>query len=339
MRHDGRMSPGGTEVRGEAGGDGLRLMALDTATLYYRAYYGLPESMTAPDGTPVNAVRGLLDMVATLVTRMRPAAVVAAWDADWRPEFRVAAVPSYKTHRVDEPVNRTVSADDEPVPDTLSPQIDIIRQVLPALGIPVVAAEGFEADDVLGTLAHHLPQLPVTSLDIVTGDRDLFQLVDDAADVRVLYTARGITNLEVMTESAITRRFGIPGRAYAVFAALRGDASDGLPGVAGVGEKTAASLAANFHTLEDLRAAIAARDERIAPRVLAKLDAAADYLAVIDPVVHVATHAHGPLPEWHWNAHGDSDLGRGLADHWGLGGSVPRLQRALATMTAQLRTS
>ena len=314
---------------------GGRLLALDTATLYYRAYYGLPESMTAPDGTPVNAVRGLLDMIATLVSRFQPAAVLAAWDEDWRPQFRVDAVASYKTHRLDEPVNRGATADDdESIPDTLSPQIDIIRHVLPTLGVPVVAAAGYEADDVLGTLVHEHGRgaLPVSGVDIVTGDRDLFQLVDDAADVRVLYTARGISKLEVVTEDVISERFNIPGRAYAVFAALRGDASDGLPGVAGVGEKTAAALAEDFATLDALREGIAARDERIPPRVLAKLDAAADYLAVIDPVVHVATQAHGTLPEWHWNRHGDADLARGLTQHWGLGGSAPRLQKVLAAL-------
>lgn len=317
-----------------SGTRGGRLLALDTATLYYRAYYGLPESMTAPDGTPVNAVRGLLDMVATLVTRFQPAAVLAAWDADWRPQFRVEAVASYKTHRLDEPVNRVATEDDEPVPDTLSPQIDIIRHVLPSLGVPVIAAEGYEADDVLGTLVHQhgRGELPVSGIDIVTGDRDLFQLVHDAGDVRVLYTARGISNLDVVTESTISERFNIPGRSYAVFAALRGDASDGLPGVAGVGEKTAAALAQHFATLDALREGIATRDARIPPKVLAKLDAAADYLAVIDPVVHVATDAHGTLPQWHWNGHGDADLARGLTQHWGLGGSAPRLQKALATL-------
>ncbi len=201
------------------------LMLLDSAALYFRAFYGIPaDSMTAPDGTPVNAVRGLLDMIARLVRARRPGCLVACLDADWRPAFRVAAIPSYKTHRANPDGT-------EQVPDALTAQIPVILQVLAAAGVAMAGAPGYEADDVIGTLAARADG-PV---DVVTGDRDLFQLVDDARQVRVVYTARGMSRLEVVDEAAVAERYQIPGRSYAAFAALRGDPSDGLPGVPGVG--------------------------------------------------------------------------------------------------------
>ena len=200
------------------------LMLLDTPSLYFRAFFGVPESITAPDGMPVNAVRGLLDMTATLVKAHAPDELVACLDADWRPAFRVAAIPSYKAHRVAE-------GDEEQVPEALSAQIPVIEEVLDAIGIARVGVPGYEADDVIGTYAARA----TGPVDVVTGDRDLFQLVDDARPCRVLYTVRGIRNLQIIDEAQVTARFGIPGRAYADFATLRGDPSDGLPGVPGVG--------------------------------------------------------------------------------------------------------
>ncbi|HEY0717659.1 MAG TPA: 5'-3' exonuclease, partial [Streptosporangiaceae bacterium] len=214
------------------------LMLLDTASLYYRAFYGVPDTVTAPDGTPVNAVRGLLDMIARLVRARQPARLIACMDEDWRPAFRVAAVPSYKAHRV-------AHGNDEQTPDALIPQIPVINDVLAATGLAVAGAAGYEADDVIATLAVGANQ-PV---DVITGDRDLFQLVDDAREVRIVYTVRGLNNLDVIDERAVADRYKIPGRAYADFAVLRGDPSDGLPGVPGVGEKTAAALINKFGSL------------------------------------------------------------------------------------------
>ncbi len=202
------------------------LMLLDSASLYYRAFYGIPEkSMTAPDGTPVNAVRGLLDMIARLIRARRPGSLIACMDADWRPAFRVAAVPSYKAHRANPDGS-------EQAPDALTAQVPVIEQVLAAAGVPMAAAAGYEADDVIGTLAARADG-PV---EVVTGDRDLFQLVDDSRHVLVIYTARGLSKLDIVDEAWVAGRYQIPGRAYAAFAALRGDPSDGLPGVPGVGE-------------------------------------------------------------------------------------------------------
>jgi 5'-3' exonuclease len=256
-----------------------KLMLLDSASLYFRAFFGVPESIKAPDGTPVNAVRGFLDMVATLVARRRPLRLVACWDDDWRPAFRVAALPSYKAHRL-------APDGGEETPPELGPQVPVLVEVLAAAGIARVGAPGFEADDVIGTLSARA-RGPV---DVVTGDRDLFQLVDDARGIRVLYTARGIGDIEVVDEAGVAARYGIPGRAYADFAVLRGDPSDGLPGVPGVGAKTAAALVSAFGDLEGIRAAAARTAVPKPPltaAVLKKLHAAADYLDAAPVVVAV----------------------------------------------------
>ncbi len=172
-------------------------MLLDTASLYFRAFYGIPESVRAPDGSPVNAVRGLLDFTARLITDYRPDRLVACLDDDWRPEFRVRLLPSYKAHRV---------AEDgaEEVPDALTPQVDVIFQVFDAIGLARIGAPGYEADDVIGTLATRA-SVAGSPVDIVTGDRDLFQLVDDAAGTRVIYTAKGVAGANLVDEAAVTR--------------------------------------------------------------------------------------------------------------------------------------
>ncbi|GIH71566.1 5'-3' exonuclease [Sphaerimonospora thailandensis] len=266
------------------------LMLLDTPSLYFRAFYGVPESVTAPDGMPVNAVRGLIDMIATLVRDHSPTRLAACMDADWRPAFRVAAIPSYKAHRV--------ATDDgaETVPDALTPQVPVIEQVLDAVGIARVGVPGYEADDVIGTLTARASG----AVDIVTGDRDLFQLVDDAKPCRALYTVRGIRNLQVVDEAFVGQKYGIPGRAYADFATLRGDPSDGLPGVAGIGDKTAAALITRFGSLAALLAALDAPTTAGAADTLprgarGKLAAARDYLEVAPVVVRVAQDV--PVPE------------------------------------------
>lgn len=298
------------------------LMLLDSASLYFRAFYGVKESVTAPDGTPVNAVRGFLDSIARLVNDHGPERLVCCWDDDWRPAFRVEAIPSYKAHRVAD-----AAANAEEVPDTLSPQVPVIAEVLAAFGIARVGSPGYEADDVIGTLAARSPR-PV---DVVTGDRDLFQLVDDARGVRVLYTAKGgVARPEVVTESLVSEKYGIPGTAYADFAALRGDPSDGLPGVPGVGEKTAAALVSEYGSLDAVLAAAEAGDARTRATVHAKLLAARDYLAAAPLVVRVATDC--PVPEHDDRipaAPADRAALDALTERWGLRTSVARLAAAL----------
>ncbi|MFW3172383.1 5'-3' exonuclease [Geodermatophilus sp. CPCC 206100] len=297
-------------------------MLLDAASLYFRAFYGVPTSVTSPDGRPVNAVRGFLDMTARLVTAHRPERLVACWDDDWRPAFRVEALPSYKAHRV-------APEGGEETPDELGPQVPVLVEVLAAAGIARVGAPGYEADDVIGTLATRA-EGPV---DVVTGDRDLFQLVDDERSVRVLYTARGITDLEYVDEATVTAKYGIPGRAYADFAVLRGDPSDGLPGVSGVGAKTAAALITEFGDLAGIRAAAARTVVPKAPltaAVLKKLAAGAAYLDAAPVVVAVARDIDLPqLADELPRRPADPDALASLAAAHGLESSVARLGAAL----------
>jgi 5'-3' exonuclease len=297
-------------------------MLLDAASLYFRAFYGVPTSVTSPDGRPVNAVRGFLDMTARLLTAHAPDRLVACWDDDWRPAFRVEALPSYKAHRV-------AAEGGEDVPDELSPQVPVLIEVLAAAGIDRVGAPGYEADDVIGTLATRARE-PV---DVVTGDRDLFQLVDDDRGVRVLYTARGIGDIETVDEAGVSAKYGIPGRAYADFAVLRGDPSDGLPGVAGVGAKTAAALINEFGDLAGIRAAVATTVVPRAPltaAVLKKMHAAAAYLDAAPVVVAVAKQidlppVEGTLPR----SPADPAALATLAERHGLESSLRRLGAAL----------
>jgi 5'-3' exonuclease len=296
------------------------LMLLDTASLYYRAFYGMPETVTAPDGMPVNAIRGLLDAIARLVKDYRPARLVACLDADWRPAFRTAAIPGYKAHRA-EPDGS------EQTPPGLAVQIPLITQVLLAAGIALAEHDGYEADDVIATLAARAAQ-PV---DVVTGDRDLFQLVDDERQVRVLYTVKGLGRLEPVTEAGVAARYDIPGDRYADFAVLRGDPSDGLPGVPGIGEKTAAALIRAFGDLEALKSALDKGHGGFPPGTRKKLEAARGYLDIAPPVVltardvPLAQDIDGTLPARPPDAEVLTEVGAEL----GLGSSLTRFRAAV----------
>ena len=306
-------------------------MLLDTASLYFRAFHGVPDSVRAPTGEPVNAVRGLLDMIARLATEFQPTQIVACWDDDWRPQWRVDLIPTYKTHRV--AAEPSVDADPaiEVVPDLLTPQVPVIREVLTALGIPVIGAAHHEADDVIGTLASHA-DIPV---DVITGDRDLFQLVDDSRDVRVIYTGRGMARLETLTDAALTAKTGVTPAQYADFAAMRGDASDGLPGVAGVGEKTAATLLAEFGDLNGIVAAAADPEVKLSASVRAKILAAADYLLVAPAVVNVVRNLELPAFDARIRPSTPEQVAslERLSAEWGLESSMKRVRQALATMS------
>lgn len=298
-------------------------MLLDTAGVYFRAFYGVPDTVTAPDGMPVNAVRGTLDAIARLVAEFSPAELVACWDDDWRPQWRVDLIPTYKTHRVAEVV--VTGPDVEVVPDPLIAQVPVIHAALTALGIPVVGAADHEADDVIGTLAS-TSEVPV---DVVTGDRDLFQLIDDTRDVRVIYTGRGMSKLEVLTDDGLIAKYGIAPTQYADFAAMRGDASDGLPGVAGIGEKSAATLLTQYGDLDGIVSAASDPNSAMAAGQRAKFIAAADYLAVAPKVVQVVRNL--ALPAF------DARIGNvdeaacsALAERYGLASSMQRVVAALS---------
>ncbi len=298
-------------------------MLLDSASMYFRAFFGVPE-INAADGTPVNAVRGFMDFISRLVDQYDPAQLVCCWDNDWRPAWRVDLLPSYKAHRV---VAEVPSGPDvEEVPDPLEVQVPIILEVLDAFGICVIGADGYEADDVIGTLATGAGR-PV---DVVTGDRDLFQLVDDDADVRILYIARGVGNHERVDNAWVRAKYGIDAAQYADFATLRGDASDGLPGVAGIGEKTAATLLGRFGDMDGIIAAALDPDSDLGPGPRGKIKAAAEYLAVAPTVVAVArdidldrTAMDRPVTPR------DPELVASLAERYNLEGPATRLVEAL----------
>ena len=257
------------------------MMVLDSASMYFRAFFGVPE-VTAADGTPVNAVRGFLDFISRLVGEYRPSHLVCAWDHDWRPQWRVDLIPSYKAHRVVR-ANPGPKPDIEEVPDPLETQVPIILEVLAAAGLCVVGADGFEADDVIGTLATGAPM----GVDVVTGDRDLFQLVSDAQDVRVLYIARGVGRHERVTDHVVVEKYRVLPGQYADFATMRGDASDGLPGVPGIGEKTAASLLLKYGDLRGIVAAAGDPASDMSPGPRRRILDAAEYLLVAPQVVAV----------------------------------------------------
>ena len=294
-----------------------QLTLLDSPSLWYRAFHGVPDSVTAPDGTPVNAVRGFLDLTSRVVRDTRPARLVATLDLDWRPAFRVAAVPSYKLHR-------TVEGGAEAEPPALVGQVEVVLEVLDALGVCVVGAPGHEADDVIGTLATR----ETGAVDVVSGDRDMLQLVRDAGPVRVLYAAE---KMRPYGEAEVAAKYGIPGTAYAEYAVLRGDPSDGLPGVKGVGDKTAAALVARFGTVEGILAAVDAGVQDGFPAgARAKVEAARDYLAVAPAVTRVVRDLPlGELDDALPRTPRDPERLLELADRWGLTSPLERFLQAL----------
>ena len=303
------------------------LMLLDSAGLYYRAFHGVPETITAPDGTPVNAVRGFLDMCTALVSSRRPTGLVACWEDDWRPQWRVALLPSYKAHRV-----AADGSEDEP--EALGVQVTIIADVLAALGIARVGAADFEADDVIATLArrHAGRGEPV---EVVTGDRDLIQLVDDTAGIRVLYTGRGIRRVEVLDEAAVLAAHGVRPQQYSDLAILRGDPSDGLPGVPGIGAKTAAGLLDRFTDLAGILGAVGADGSGVSPRIAASLRANSDYLSRAERVVRAADVALPEVAVRIPEGPADAQQLTVLAERWGVQAPIERLQDALAEATGR----
>ena len=319
----------------------MTLMLVDAAGLYFRAFHGVPTTITAPDGRPVNAIRGFLDMTSTLITRRRPSRFVACLDFSWRPDFRVALVPSYKAHRV-------APDGGEAVPAELVAQVPVLFEVLDAVGLCRCGADGFEADDVLGTLAAREPgpvdlllpnsgRVPVLvparypepgPVDLVSGDRDLMCTVTN--DVSMLYVGRGVAKLEVLRPADVLARYGIPAPHYPDFAALRGDPSDGLPGVKGIGERTAAALVDRFGTIESIVAAAEQDDAGFPSGARAKILAARNYLPAAVAVVRVRTDVSLPvLDDALPVAVADPAKLVGLSDEFGLSSPINRLLNAL----------
>lgn len=309
------------------------ILLLDGASMWFRSYFGVPSSITAPDGRPVNAVRGFIDNIAALVTQHRPGRLVVCLDLDWRPQWRVDLIPSYKAHRVLEE-HPDGEPDIEEVPDDLTPQVAMIMELLDAFGIATAGAAGFEADDVLGTLATREQADPAI---VVSGDRDLLQLAsDDGPGIRVFYIGRGLAKAVLYGPAEVAETYGVPldraGAAYAELALMRGDASDGLPGVAGIGEKTASTLLQTYGSLAAIEAAAQDPTSKMAAAQRKKLLAAADYITAALPVVLVATDApvslstvSDALPL----AARDPQRVADLAGKYGVTNSIARLQKAL----------
>ena len=299
----------------------MTLMLLDSGSLWYRAYYGMPDTLVAPNGTPVNAIRGFLDMTARLISIYNPDRIVVCIDGDWRPTWRVELFPEYKANRLEDE-----ESEEEAEPDTLTPQIPILLDLLDEFGLPMVGVDDFEADDVMATYADTHPG-PVR---IVTGDRDLFQLVDDSRDIKVAYLARGISAHDLVDLQFIADKYSIPGDRYALFATYRGDPSDGLPGVKGIGEKGAALIARNFATVEESIAAAENSDERLPAALAKKIIAGTDYLKIAPTVVNCARTV--PLPTIDIAMpQAPKDLSKiyQIKDEYALGASVDRLISAL----------
>jgi 5'-3' exonuclease len=304
-------------------------MLLDSASLYFRAFYGVPDSVKAPNGMPVNAVRGFCDMVSNLINRFSPTDLVACLDYDWRPAWRVELLPSYKAHRVAVP-QPAGKPDVENVPDLLEPQVPVLLKVLEAAGLCAAGADGFEADDVIATLAGRYAAAGAW-VDVVSGDRDLIDLATER--VRVIYTGKGMSNLVEFSPAEVQAQYGIPPGHYADFAILRGDPSDGLPGVPGVGAKTAALVVSKYGRIEEILEA--ARSSVLGGSVRSKILQAADYLAVAPAVVRGRTDVEIPslvtaIPA----TPADPEMLSALAETFGLESAVGRLTKAIAGVHA-----
>ena len=297
----------------------MTLMLLDSASLWYRAYFGMPDTLLSPTGEPVNAIRGYLDMTAKLISIYKPNRLVACIEGDWRPSWRVDLFPDYKANRLD------VEGEEEE-PDTLGPQIPILLDLLEAFRIPIVGVDDYEADDVMASYTVSEPG----PIKIVTGDRDLFQLVDDKRKISVVYLAKGIANHDLVDLRWIAQKYDIPGERYALFAMIRGDASDGLPGIKGIGEKGAAVIAKQFQDLEEVMLAAENDDERLTPNAKKKLLESAEYARIAPKLVHCALDV--PLPKLNIDIPKrpkDLDEIYQYQKDYGLGASVDRLIAAL----------
>ena len=297
----------------------MTLMLLDSASLWYRAYFGMPDTLLSPSGEPVNAIRGYLDMTSKLMSIYKPKRLVACIEGDWRPSWRVDLFPEYKANRLD------VEGEEEE-PDTLGPQIPILLDLLEAFKIPIVGVDDYEADDVMASYTVSEPG----PIKIVTGDRDLFQLVDDKRKISVVYLAKGIANHDLVDLPWIAEKYDIPGERYALFAMIRGDASDGLPGIKGIGEKGAAIIAKQFENLEEVMLAAKNNDERLTPNARKKLLESADYARIAPKLVHCALDV--PLPKLNIDLPkrpNNLDEIYQYQKDYGLGASVDRLIAAL----------
>jgi 5'-3' exonuclease len=289
-------------------------LLLDVSSLMYRAHFALGDSVRTPSGRPVGALHGYLDMVTRLIETRRPDEVVHAYDHEWRPVARTDIYPGYKQNR-------------PPDPPGLPEQFTMLRQVLDLTGMVQAMTRGWEAEDAIGSLCADAGE--TDRIEIVSGDRDLIQLVRDPV-IKLLFTVRGVSDLAQFDEAAVIERYGVPADRYAEFAILRGDPSDDLPGVRGVGEKTARALVQAYGSLEELLADAAAEQPRAGPlrgkpALRARLLEATDYIAAMQRLVPVNVD----VPLDRWDSVRDDGALAGLAEELGIRGPVRRLRAAL----------
>lgn len=297
----------------------MTLLAIDSASLWYRAYYGMPDTLTSPDGEPINALKGFIDAVARLANQYQPDRIAICLDGDWRPSWRVELFPDYKLNRVDD-------SGEEEEPDLLTPQIPLILDFFDACGIAIIGHDDYEADDVIATLAECEPG-PVR---IVTGDRDLFQLVDDARNTKVVYLAKGISAHDLVDEKWIESKYSIPGSRYGLFAMIRGDASDGLPGIRGIGEKGAATLARHFSDMNELISAAQNGNSNLPEPLRKKLIADIAYAEKATRLVSCVRDIRLPKIDLRIPNHAkDEKALELLSDRYALKSSTSRLKAAL----------
>ena len=298
----------------------MTLLLLDSASLWYRAFYGMPDTLVGRDGQPVNAIKGFLDMSARLISQYQPSRALFATEGDWRPTWRTDLFPGYKANRVDD-------EGEEAEPDTLSPQIPILLDILDAFGLAQIGVDNYEADDVIATVsvAERGPTF------IATGDRDLFQLVNDKRRVKVVYLAKGLANHDLVDLDWIAKKYGIPGDRYALFALIRGDASDGLPGIKGIGEKGAAAIANIFTSIEDVLEAAHSDDDRLTPNLRKKIIEGEEYIKIAPTIVHCALDVPLPPVSYFLPKRPESlqDIYR-YQDEYNLGASIDRMIAALS---------
>jgi 5'-3' exonuclease len=287
---------------------------LDVSSLMYRAHFAMRDGVRSPGGRSVGALHGYLDMVTRLIVSRRPDEVVHAYDHEWRPVARTDIYPGYKAGR-------------PPDPEGLPEQFTMLRQMLDLTDMVQVMTRGWEAEDAIGALCAQAAEHDL--LEMVSGDRDLIQLVRDPV-VKLLFTVRGVSDLLELDEAAVLERYGVPAFRYAEFAILRGDPSDGLPGVRGVGEKTARALVQTYGSLEELLTDAEASEPRPGPlkgkpALRARLREAMDYIAAMQRLVPV--NAVAPIDRWRGER--DDDALAGLADELGVRGPASRLRAAL----------
>ena len=304
----------------------MTLLLLDSASLWYRAFYGLPQSMVSPSGQPVNAIRGYLDSIARMAVTYQPDRIVACLDGDWRPSWRTDLIPEYKANRIEEESDDGSLSDAAEELEILEAQVPVIMEVLDAIGIPLIGIDDYEADDVIATLSVREPGPTF----IVTGDRDLFQLVDDKRKVKVAYIAKGISQHELVDLKWIKNRYEIPGDRYALFATFRGDPSDGLPGARGIGPKGAATIANSFATIEEVIEAANNSNSKLSASLQKKILESAEYLRKAEIVVNCVDDLR--LPKGPFNLPKkvvDSKALEILSKSYGIDSSVKRLLSAL----------